>query len=60
MHVDSCSYLRSSKEIFDLDIIDAGVKYIHDSGKDDLMPHFIYCGEDQCNILSQMHLSINQ
>ena len=28
----------------DLDIIDAAVKFISDFGKDDLMPHFIYCG----------------
>ena len=34
---------RSTKEINDLDIFDAGVKSISDFGKDDLM-HFIYCG----------------
>ena len=28
----------------DLDTFDAGVKFISDFGKDDLMPHFIYCG----------------
>ena len=28
----------------DLDILNAGVKSIFDFGKDDLMPHFIYCG----------------
>ena len=28
----------------DLDIIDAAAKFISDFGKDDLMPHFIYCG----------------
>ena len=27
-----------------MDIFDAGVKSISDFGKDDLMPHFIYCG----------------
>ena len=27
-----------------MDIIDAGVKSIYDCRKDDLMPHFIYCG----------------
>ena len=30
--------------MIDLEIFDAGVKSISDSGKDDLMPHFIYCG----------------
>ena len=29
----------------DLDIIDTGFKSISDFGKDDLMPHFIYCGD---------------
>ena len=28
-----------------MDIFDAGVKSISDFGKDDLMPHFIYCGD---------------
>ena len=40
--------VRSTKEINDLDIFDAGVKSISDFekrfGKDDLIPHFIYCG----------------
>ena len=27
-----------------MDVFDAGVKSISDFGKDDLMPHFIYCG----------------
>ena len=36
--------IRSTKETNDLDIFDAGVKSILDFGKDDLMPHFIYCG----------------
>ena len=30
--------------MIDLEIFDAGVKSIADFGKDDLMPHFIYCG----------------
>ena len=30
--------------MIDLEIFDAGVKYISDFGDDDLMPHFIYCG----------------
>ena len=30
--------------MIDLEIFDAGVKSISDFGKDDLMPHFIYCG----------------
>ena len=29
--------------MIDLEIFDAGVKSISDFGKDDLMPHFIYC-----------------
>ena len=36
---------RSITEIIDLGIIDAGVKSVLDFGDDDLMPHFIYCGE---------------
>ena len=36
--------IRSKKETNDLDIFDAGVKSISDFGKDDLMPHLIYCG----------------
>ena len=35
---------RSVTEKSDLDIIDDGVKSISDFGKDDLMPHLIYCG----------------
>ena len=31
--------------MIDLEIFDAGVKFISDFGKADLMPHFIYCGE---------------
>ena len=31
--------------MIDLEIFDAGVKSISDFGKDDLMPHFIYCGD---------------
>ena len=38
------AFLRSTKEINDLYIFDAAVKSIVDFGKDDLMPHFIYCG----------------
>ena len=38
-------FLRSTKEINDLDIFDSGVKSIFDFGKDDLVPHFIYCGD---------------
>ena len=38
------AFLRSRKEINDLDIFDAGVKSVFNYGKDDLMPHFIYCG----------------
>ena len=34
--------------MIDLDIIDAGLKSIFDFGKDDLMPHFIYCGLHYC------------
>ena len=30
--------------MIDLEIFDAGVKSISDFGKDNLMPHFIYCG----------------
>jgi len=30
--------------MIDLEIFDGGVKSISDFGKDDLMPHFIYCG----------------
>ena len=30
--------------MIDREIFDAGVKSISDFGKDDLMPHFIYCG----------------
>ena len=37
-------FLRSQKEINDLDIFDSGVNSIYDFGEDDLMPHFIYCG----------------
>ena len=37
-------FLRSTKEINDLDIFDDGVKSIFDFGKNDLMAHFIYCG----------------
>ena len=36
---------RSITEKIDLGIIDAGVKSILDFGEDDLMPHFIYCGD---------------
>ena len=39
------SFSRSPKEINDLDIFDAGVKSIFDFGQEDLMPHFIYCGD---------------
>ena len=38
-------FIRSTKEQYDLDIFDDGVKSISDFGKDDLMPHFIYCGD---------------
>jgi len=31
--------------MIDRDIFDAGVKSISDFGDDDLMPHFIYCGD---------------
>ena len=31
--------------MIDFEIFDAGVKSMSDSGKDDLMPHFIYCGQ---------------
>ena len=31
--------------MIDLEIFDSGVKSISDFRKDDLMPHFIYCGE---------------
>ena len=31
--------------MIDLEIFDGGVKSISDFGKDDLMPHFIYCGD---------------
>ena len=46
--------VRSTKEINDLDIFDAGVKSIFDFGKDDLMPHFIYCGLNYFNSMEQM------
>ena len=36
--------LRLIKEMNDANIIDSGVKAILDFGKDDLLPHFIYCG----------------
>ena len=35
------------KEINDLEVFDSGVKSVSEYGKDDLMPHFIYCG-DHC------------
>ena len=39
-----CKVLRSTKEQNDVDILDAGVKSVFDFGKDELMPHFVYCG----------------
>ena len=36
--------IRSIKEMNDANIIDTGVKSILDFGKDELVPHFIYCG----------------
>ena len=30
--------------MFDLEIIDAGVRSMSDYREDDLIPHFIYCG----------------
>ena len=36
--------MRFFKEIYDIDVIDTGVKSILDHGKDDLLPHFIYSG----------------
>ena len=35
--------MRFIKEINDIDVIDAAFKSILDHGKDDLVPHFIYC-----------------
>ena len=35
---------KSVQEKHDLDIFDAGTKIMSDSGNDELMPHFIYCG----------------
>ena len=32
------------KEMNDVNVVDAGVKAISDFGKQDLVPHFIYCG----------------
>ena len=40
----SVSFFERSTEKIDLEIIDAGAKSILDFGEDDLMPHFIYCG----------------
>ena len=37
--------MKSVKEMNDMNVIDAGVKSILDFGKDELVPHFIYCGE---------------
>ena len=33
------------KEKNDLEVFDAGVKSVSEFGNDDLMPHFIYCGD---------------
>ena len=55
--------IRSIKETNDLDTFDAGFKSISDFGKDDLMPHFIYCGdyyfreEEQVEQLSEIILT---
>ena len=38
--------VRSVKETRFLDIIDAGVASMVDFGKNDMMPHFVYCFED--------------
>ena len=37
--------MRFIKEMYDIDVIDTGVKSILDHGKDGLLPHFIYSGE---------------
>ena len=37
--------MRFIKEIYDIDVIDTGVKSILDHGKDDFLPHFIYSGD---------------
>ena len=36
--------VRSVKESRFIDVIDAGVATMVDFGKNDMMPHFIYCG----------------
>ena len=36
--------MRPIKESNDANIIDNGMKSIYDFGKDELLPHFIYCG----------------
>ena len=40
------NFVRSVKETRFLDIIDAGVASMVDFGKNDMMPHFVYCFED--------------
>jgi len=54
------SHVRSDKEKKDPDIIDDGVTSIAEFGKDDLVPHFIYCGnyywEERTEKLKQIFL----
>ena len=55
--------MRSIKEMNDMDIFDTGVKFILDFAKNDLLPHFIYCGEhyywtENLNLLEEMFLEI--
>ena len=37
--------MRSIQELNDVSIIDIGIKSILDFGKEELVPHFFYCGE---------------
>ena len=47
-------FQRSIKDYYDIDCIDAGVKSISESGKDDLEPHFIYSGEVPCAFIEMV------
>ena len=43
------NFARSVQETQFFDIIDSGVATMVDFGKNDMMPHFIYCNEDMLN-----------
>ena len=40
----------------DLEVFDAGVKSVLEFGNDDLVPHFIYCGNHYCAALKEIFL----